>query len=380
MNRLSVIVVLVIVLTAANLIWAQDKPNSKARILSPEADQVLTGKVEVRLTLPPKLASPVYAGLGGPPWVKLEKVTNADEWIGQLNSRMVPNGGHNLIVRTTNKRADTAVSVKVANALRVYFSDLHSHTRYSDGTLLPVAAHDYARNISKLDVFSLTDHLEQVDDTEWLDTREVAWDANEDGEFVAIPGLEWTKGIGHINIFDPKTNRWPTDLGGFYKAAADAGVTCKFNHPGTGEKVYDGLAYSATGDKAVQLMEVRRETEEQAYIRALKLGWHIAPDGSDDTHSPNWGKSFAWSGIIAPGLSKRNILHALKNRHCYSTLDRNCILSFKVNGAIMGDIIEHPAKNVEVAIAVNDPDDNDLISRIELFADGVIIQTDQPNE
>jgi len=160
MNRLFAIVVFAFVLIAASLTWAQDKPNPKAQILSPKADQVLTGNVEVRLTLPPKLASPVYAGLGGPPWVKLEKAANADEWIGQLNSRMVPNGGHNLIVRTTNKRADAAVSVKVANELSVYFSDLHSHTRYSDGTLLPVAAHDYARNISKLDVFSLTDHLE----------------------------------------------------------------------------------------------------------------------------------------------------------------------------------------------------------------------------
>jgi hypothetical protein len=114
-----------------------------------------------------------------------------------------------------------------------------------------------------------------------------------------------------------------------YKATADAGVVCKFNHPGTGEKVFDGMAYSEIGDRAVQLMEVRREEEEQAYIRALKQGWHIAPDGSDDTHSPNWGIQFAWSGILAPGLSKRNILDALKSRHCYSTLDRNCTLRLK---------------------------------------------------
>jgi len=41
-----------------------------------------------------------------------------------------------------------------------------------------------------------------------------------------------------MNIYDPKTRRWPIDLAGFYKAAADAGVTCKFNHPGTGEHYY----------------------------------------------------------------------------------------------------------------------------------------------
>lgn len=362
-------------MVAIETTWAAPK----AEILQPKAGQTLSGKVDVQLKLPAKLSGPVYAGVGGPPWVKLEQVADTNEWRGRLNSRMVPNGNHNLIVKTTNKRADTAISVKVKNPLKVYFSDLHSHTGYSDGTLLPIAAHDYARNVAKLDVYSLTDHLEQVDDTEWLDMREVAWDASEVGKFVAIPGLEWTKKTGHINIYDPKTNHWPVDLAGFYKAAADAKVVCKFNHPGRGDKVFGGMAYSQIGDRAVQLMEVRRDDEEKAYIRALKLGWHIAPDGSDDTHSPNWGSGYAWSGILAPGLSKRNVLHALKNRHCYSTLDRNCILLFKVNGATMGNIITETVKTVSVVIAVNDPDSDDLIVRIEIFEDGVVVQTDQPN-
>jgi hypothetical protein len=351
----------------------------KAEVLQPKAGQELACCVKVKLKLPDKLSGPVYAGLGGPPWVKLEQIKDTNEWQGRLDSKMVPNGSHNLIVKTISKRADTAISVKVKNPLKVYFSDLHSHTGYSDGTLLPIVAHDYARNVAKLDVFSLTDHLEYVSDTEWLDIREVAWDACEDGNFVAIPGLEWTKKVGHINIYDPKTKYWPVDLAKFYKAAADAKVICKFNHPGRGDKVFNGMEYSRVGDEALQLMEVRRDTEEQAYIRALKLGWHIAPDGSDDTHSPNWGTKFAWSGILAPGLSKRNILHALKNRHCYSTLDRNCILFFGVNGATMGDITTDPVKTVNILINVEDPDTDDLISKIELFEDGVTIQTDQPN-
>lgn len=377
MNRLFSCVVVCVLMFAATA-FAQKEAPAKAQVLQPAGEQLLTGTIEVKVELPAKLSGPVYVGLGGPPWVKLEKVEDSRQWQGQLNSRMVPNGEQLLIVKTTSKRADTGVGVKVKNPLRVYFSDLHSHTGYSDGHLLPVVAHDYARDIAKLDVFSLTDHLEHVDDTEWLDMREAAFKANEDGRFVAIPGLEWTKKIGHANIFDPKTRRWPADLAGFYKAAVAAGVTCKFNHPGTGEKVFNGMAYSEVGDKAMQLMEVRRPSEEQAYIRALKLGWHIAPDGSDDTHRPNWGKSLAWSGLLMPGLSKRNVLHALANRHCYATRDRNCILSFRVNGATMGDILEHPVKNVSAAIAVSDPDAEDLIARIELFEDGVVIQTDEP--
>ena len=111
----------------------------------------------------------------------------------------------------------------------------------------------------------------------------------------------------------------------------------------------------------------------------MKLGWHIAPDGSDDTHGPTWGSRFAWSGILAPGLSKRNILDALKNRHCYSTLDRDCILRFKVNGAVMGDIVAEPVKTVKTVVTVNDPNPGDTIAKIELFEDGSVVQTDEPN-
>ncbi|UCF15164.1 MAG: hypothetical protein JSW59_17280, partial [Phycisphaerales bacterium] len=199
---------------------AQRKAPPKAEVVRPRAGQVLRGIVDVQVKLPAGLSPPTYAGLGGPPWVKLEQVDDSNEWTGRINSRMVPNGGQKLTVKTTNKRSDVAVGVMVENPLRIYFADLHSHSGYSDGTLLPVVAHDYARRVAKLDVFVLTDHLEYVDDTEWLDMREAAWDASEDGKFVSIPGLEWTKKIGHINILDPKTNSWTIDLAGFYKAAA----------------------------------------------------------------------------------------------------------------------------------------------------------------
>jgi hypothetical protein len=360
-------------------VGADRKPQPKAKVVRPEAGQSLTGAVDIHLQLPTGLSGPVYAGLGGPPWVEMEHVGDSNDYRGRINSRMVPNGGQKLIVKTTNKRADVAIDVDVDNPLKIYFADLHSHTGYSDGTLLPVVAHKYAREVSKLDVFVLTDHLEYVDETEWLDMREVAWDGSEDGRFVSIPGLEWTKRIGHINIIDPQTRKWPIDLGPFYKAAAEVGVICKFNHPGNGEKVFNAMAYSEVGDRAVQLMEVRRAEEEKAYILALKQGWHIAPDGSDDTHVANWGRRFAWTGVLAPGLSKRNVLDALKNRHCFSTLDRNCTLRFKVNDATMGDIIADPVSNVNVTVFVNDPDAGDLISKIELFEDGIAVQTDEPN-
>ena len=154
----------------------------------------------------------------------------------------------------------------------------------------------------------------------------------------------------------------------------------KLNHPKDGTESHGGLAYSEIGDKVVQLMEVRRPDEEKAYIRALNQGWHIAPDGSDDTHGPNWGSSRAWTDILAPGLSKQNILDALAKRHCYSTLDRNCLLRFRVNSATMGDIISEPVKEVKVSVRVADSDETDVIAKIELFEDGEVVQVYKPNK
>jgi hypothetical protein len=358
-------------------------PFPRLVIVQPETEQPASGNVEVRVKteVPDGASLPtvMYAGLGGAPWTQLKRNADTGEWAAQLDSTLVPNGTQKLIVVTDNKRANISVDLTVANPLQIFFGDLHSHTSYSDGTLLPVIAHDYAKNESKLDVFCLTDHLEAVSDDEWLDMREVAFDANEDGKFVAIPGLEWTKKWGHLNIYDPNTRVWPDDPTEFYKAAADAGVVLKFNHPGEGTVTHDGLAYSEVGDKAVELMEVRFDQEEKAFIRALNNGWHLAPEGSDDTHSPNWGNVTMWTGILAPGLSKRNVLDALKNRRVYSTGDRNCQLGFDVNGAVMGSIVDQPCQTVQLAVTVTDPDETDVAAKIEIFEDGVVVHSDAPN-
>jgi len=359
------------------------EPIYRVEVISPAAGQTAEGILEVRVRISPIGDKPapevVLAGLGGPPWHELTYATQAKEWVGLMDSSLVPNGGQVLRIVTPDKRSKAATELNVKNPLRCYFAGLHGHTGYSDGTLTPATAHEYARNTANLDVFILTDHLEQVDSLEWADMREQAWKANEDGQFVSFPGLEWTKKQGHTIIYDPQSRRWPVETESFYKAVADAGVVVKFNHPGNGTNVFDGLAFSEIGDQAVQLMEVRREQEQQAFIRALDQGWHIAPDGADDTHSPNWGNVRSWTGIIAPGLSRRTIWDALQNRHCYSTLDRNCRLFFEVNGAVMGDILPDAVTKVRFSVKVEDPDAGDAIAKVELYEDGVVIQSNEPN-
>ena len=377
--RLLLLMVLALVPGSA---LGKPRPTSKIDVFTPEAGASLSGVFEVRLKITPLKGKPapasVHCGLGGVPWTAMERVGDSGEWVGKIDSTMVPNGRQNIIIQTEERRGWAFVEVSVKNPLKVFFGDLHSHTGYSDGALLPSVAHKYARDTAKLDVFVLTDHLEQVDDREWSDMRELACDYNEDGKFVCLSGLEWTKDLGHSCIYDPKVRNWPVERLAFYDAIAEAGVIAKFNHPDRGENVFDGLAYSESGDKAIQLMEVRRPEEEEAFIRALNNGWHIGPDGSDDTHEPNWGNCGNWTGILAPGLSKRCIWDALKNRRVYSTHDRNCELVFQINGADMGAIVAGLTTEARVSVSVDDPDSSDLIAKIELFEDGKIVETNEP--
>ena len=70
----------------------------------------------------------------------------------------------------------------------------------------------------------------------------------------------------------------------------------------------------------------------------------------------------------------------MMNRRIYSTLDRNCYLQMRVNDAVMGSIVSEPAETVEVYLRVSDPDETDTIAKLELFEDGEIVETDEPNK
>lgn len=375
-------IALLILTPAAFSEQAPPPPLPALKLELPQAGSVVSGELTIRVAvdLPEGAAQPrrMLAGFGGAPWVELEKQENL--WTGIIDTTLVPNGSQTLRVITENRKVTASASVTVSNPLKVWFADLHSHSSYSDGTYLPRDAYKYAREVAKLDVFCLSDHLESIDANEWLDIREVAWKANETGHYVALVGLEWTKQWGHLNIYDPPHFRWPSDPEEFYKAAAQAGVVLKFNHPGDGTTAFGGLAYSEAGDRVVQLMEVRSNVEEQAFRRALQLGWHIAPEGSTDTHGPNWGNLRTWTGILAPGLSVRNILDALANRRCYSTGDRNCRVEFTINGQPMGSIIALPAARFHIRLALTDPDENDPISKVEFFLNNEPWETLEPNQ
>lgn len=352
---------------------------AQVEILKPEAGAELTGSTHVVVRTASQGVDGIHARIGDRPWVAMYHAED-DTWRARLDTSLAPSGLTTIHVQQwpASEGAAAAVEVTLENQLQHYWGDLHSHTSVSDGRMRPDEAYAYARDIAKLDFFALADHLEKVDPAEWRESVRAATLAHQEGIFVAFPGLEWSKSVGHMCVYDPAGFTWPEDLADFYTFAPANCALAKFNHPGWRDTTFNDFAYSEDGDSAIQLMEVRSDGEMGWFIKALDLGWHLAPDGSDDTHREQWGTSNLWTVALAPGLSRDAIIDALKSRHCYSTRDRNCRLTFTLNQAVMGDIVDEPVASATVTIVVDDPDEGDLTRSIELYGDGKLLRSDQP--
>src|SRR5262245_31111674 len=119
-----------------------------------------------------------------------------------------------------------SVSRVFAQAEKVFFGNLHSHTSYSDGSGTPDEAYQHAREVGHLDFLAVTEHNHaQCEEGASADRRDGIMIAtspqlytgpdenaiipeaqkwNTDGQFVALYGQEFSsisKG-NHINIFE----------------------------------------------------------------------------------------------------------------------------------------------------------------------------------
>lgn len=261
--------------------------------------------------------------------------------------------------------------------LNHYFADMHGHTSFSDGVGVPADAYKYARDVAKIDVFILTDHLEQLNMNEWSNTRKVADAYNQSGKFVAFAGVEWTTKGGHACIFEPTTLKYTRSTAALFQDVASKarGIPpiLKICHPTDGGvKIFNNMIYGPWRDAVTCLVEVRYGQEPDAYQRMLELGWHVAPDGSTDSHKPYWGNRMprhTWTCVLAPSLDRRSIWQAIRSRHCYSTWDKNCRLSFKINGAVMGDIITDPIDQINFELSIVDPDPHDSVASVHLVGE-----------
>ena len=318
------------------------------------------------------------------------------------------------------------------DAYNVYYGQLHSHTKISDGKGTPLEAYEYARDVAKLDFFSIADHdywPNDMTDTDWETIKEAANICNDPGDYTTFWGFEWTSdeggwrpykdgdgllGIGHITIINSddycicwwdETNH-PNDL---VEWMSTRDCVAFFNHPGQYDTFFGTVEpFDFNYSDRIVGMELWNRSDDyysrtipypdppfdssgnRWYDEALNRGFYIGATGSGDNHSPDWGMQNEWRmAILAPELTRTSLLAAMRARRFYSCRDMNLVLSFTCNGAEMGSLIE-VADDLEVVsldIVIEASDGNDeVFSQIDLLKNGAVLQTwdkeefDDPND
>jgi hypothetical protein len=318
----------------------------------------------------------------------------------------------------------------LAQPMRVFFGNLHSHTAYSDGTGTPQDAYDYARTKGKLDFLCLSEHNHASaegtgddplklhiarDHTLYSGSRSDSLISTANrintqfaGSFVALYGQEFsaiTHG-NHISVFDvgevideqliPNRefrklyeNWLVTHLDTTQKAAL-----VQFNHPASLNEDYGILKYPDVASfvsgvqsfaRTIAIISGPHDTKPgdplrhndnfstNAYLHYLNLGLHLAPTADGDNHFITFGTSTDHrTAIWAPSLTKEALMDAIRNNHVYATQDKNLIVDFRVNGQIMGSTIHAaPSDALAIQVQLTDPDEPKAKYHVSLRHDTV---------
>ncbi len=249
-----------------------------------------------------------------------------------------------------------------AAAPHLWFGSLHSHTAVGGhASGVPSQALRYARDVTRLDFLSLSEHREFPDyDAEWL--RSLAVDWSRDGRFIVFNGYEWTDADwGHRHVLFREPCAPPPAPSGLPALAAQLGsdpdVLLVGHHslwnggqaqrrfvwgePGTIPRqrlaeVFSWHGSSLEHDSNYPLhgnheQELPPEAESDV-LSALRRGHHLFLVADSDNHlgkpggliGIEWpkGRRYAFQGVTvvaAPQLTHDALFRALERGDVYGT-------------------------------------------------------------
>ncbi|MBO7376455.1 MAG: CehA/McbA family metallohydrolase, partial [Clostridia bacterium] len=316
--------------------------------------------------------------------------SSAAEWTGSgvsLETRLAP-GEHLLTLilcdRLSNRSSYTvSFSASDMKNLSVYVGEVHAHTSDSDGTGSAEDAVLYARDVGGVDFFAVTEHSHYLSEKRYRAQIENADRYDEPGKFACLYGWEMTwnnkNGYwGHMNVLGCRDFVQSIDDNGMHdllrwlKVRPEA--VAMFNHPGYNWGNFDEFANrSETADRSVRLSEIKGPAYDYEYMHLLAKGWHASPVTSEDNHAPNWTTATNMTGcVLAPALTRENILDAFRNNRTYTSSDRTMKIFYRVNGEWLGSRLDNPDR-LDFDIRVT-TENRRGISLVEIVAeDGIVV-------
>ncbi len=261
--------------------------------------------------------------------------------------------------------------------LRAYFGNLHTHSDYSGDRRgfegRPEDNFQVLWDLARLDFAALSDHAETLREVDWWATRKLVDLWNRTGEFVTLPGYEWTSLVyGHRNVFFPDSvvgdqsvrfeapGRTPEDL--FAHLGQRAALVIP-HHPSHG--FANPVDWSFRHDGLQRLVEIFQKRGSYEYdgapvadIQAKLIPGHSVRDALAMGHrlgiiaSPDHGGGLGLAGVWADTLSRESIFEALHARRTFGTTGPKMHLFLTANDAPQGSEIPRSVGPVRIHATV----------------------------
>jgi len=350
----------------------------------------------------------------------------SEQWVrvGDLPNVLVDNDYYDGLFRVcSNERIHATVG-----EYTYYMGDIHNHSGESRrlrgqgcGRASAEEVFQYARDVSNLDFFALTEHDWQMNEDDWRHILDLCKTYHAPGQFVTIPAQEWTsQNFGHRNVYYEREgaplllcdvegryntiddrNPSPVDL---WQQLDEIGIPCMTisHHPSVGQfplsmieyynPAYDPCIeiYSSWGSSEYAynaLTDGADRFEGLNVIDVLQRGIKVGFVASSDSHDGHPGNAqgapghrdhlfhYLGSGrtfVLAKELTRESVFEAIRQRRCYATTGAPIILSFTINDAPMGADLIVADPRVTIQIDVRGPSE---LERIDLVKNGAIVKS-----
>ena len=307
---------------------------------------------------------------------------------------------------------------------RVWWGDIHTHTRNSDGRGTPEETYRFGRDYAALDFAAVTDHDFLVSDAMWEEIREATRRYHQPGRYVTFLAYEWSGTTdlgGDHNVYtsDPDMplyrcySYFNYDNLRFYRGSQPGAghveqlfrlLGARFRNenlmviPHYGGRRGNPEFHDPRIQRQVEIFSDHRRSEDWA-SKFLEKGYRMGIMASTDNHSGNAGfgvrrnavsngekgELFSQSSpaelgtalvaVYAPALTREAVFQGLYHRRTYATTGERIVLRFEVNGQPMGSEVRSEAAPTLVAQVHGTAP----VAKIRLVRSGRIIHQTEPN-
>ena len=286
-----------------------------------------------------------------------------------------------------------------------YFGNIHAHTAFSDGNkdhaaATPAESYAFAKKSKHFDFLGISEHNHSqagMHLESYKKGLEQANQANEDGKFVCLYGMEFgviSKG-GHVVIYGVDSLiGWEAQNFDLFVQKSDyialwqllskkPNVFVTLAHPK--ETDFSDLLhhpYNETADSVIYGVAVRsgpafstntdnsdkpKPTFYKYYREMLAAGYKVGPTLDHDTHNTVFGRStMGRTVVLSQELSRDSLIAAYRAMRFYASDDWNAKVDFTVNGHPMGSTVA-VSSDATIKVTVTDPDATDKVASIKLF-------------